>query len=262
MSLNHQMPRLLTPRDVEAAMNLSLAAGWNQTPEDWLRIMRLAPGGCFGIDAGGRLAATATVVCYGRDLAWIGMVLTAPAARGQGFATRLMEHAIGLAPVSWIKLDATGMGRPLYLKLGFVDECPIERWELKAAPACREEQQDGLASDHAAMGADRSALFAILAEEGHLQGRPGTRAVYFGPCASVTVGAARNELCRFLNRNRDKPVYWDLLPDNGSAVGLAVEFGFRPVRRLTRMVRPGDGIPKPLAGDSSLIYAIAGFEYG
>ncbi len=274
MSLSREMPRVLTPSDLEAALKLSTAAGWNQAPEDWLRVMRLAPEGCFGIDADGSLAATATVVCYGADLAWIGMVLTDPAMRGRGFARRLMEHAIAGVSVSWIKLDATDMGLPLYRKLGFVDECAIERWAVEAAPGCLDAHPSGpadgrtssddqaLLDDRAALGADRSALFAILEEEGHLSGRPGARAAYFGPCASATLEGAMARLCPFLDQNKGKPVYWDLFPDNRNAAGLAAEFGFKPVRRLTRMVRPGIENPKTLASDPSLIYAIAGFEYG
>jgi GNAT superfamily N-acetyltransferase len=243
-------------------MRLSTAAGWNQTEADWTRVMRLAPEGCFGIDADGRLAATATLVCYGADLAWIGMVLTDPELRGRGYARRLMEHAIARAPVSWIKLDATDMGRPLYLKLGFTDECPIERWELAEAPARPDAPLEAQASDEAAIGAGRGALFAILEREGHLLGRPGRKAAYFGPCASAGVHVARSRLCRFLNQNQGKPVYWDLLPENRGALELAGEFGFKPVRRLMRMARRGGGVPKPPAGDRSLIYAIAGFEYG
>jgi hypothetical protein len=34
-----------------------------------------------------------------------------------------------------MKLDATPLGKPLYAKLGFVDEYEIERWILKRPPA-------------------------------------------------------------------------------------------------------------------------------
>src|SRR3954470_5637296 len=123
--------RVLTPADIPQAMQLKAAAGWNQTAEDWQRVLNLEPQGCFGIDRDGTLAATTTVICYGRRLAWIGMVLTAAAHRGQGLATALMCRALEFTSarqVDWVKLDATPMGRPLYRKLGFSDERPIERW--------------------------------------------------------------------------------------------------------------------------------------
>src|SRR5207244_12045682 len=104
----------------------------NQIEEDWQRVLDLEPEGCFGIERGGRLAATTTAICYGRRLAWIGMVLTDPEYRGQGLATQLMRHTLEFLDgrgLDWIKLDATAMGRPIYRKLGFVDECEIERWK-------------------------------------------------------------------------------------------------------------------------------------
>src|ERR1700690_3620230 len=123
--------RLLTSADIRQAMLLKQTAGWNQTERDWLRGLELEPGGCFCIERDGKLAATATAICYGRNLAWIGMVLTRPEYRGQGMASQLMRRALEFLDgrqEQWVKLDATAMGSPLYRKLGFVDECPIERW--------------------------------------------------------------------------------------------------------------------------------------
>src|SRR5947209_20559745 len=109
--------RLLNPSDIPQAMRLKGAAGWNQTAEDWARLMELAPHGCFGIDVDGVLASTTTAVCYGTDLAWIGMVLTSAEHRGRGLARTLMRHTleyIAQRGVECVKLDATDMGRPLY----------------------------------------------------------------------------------------------------------------------------------------------------
>ncbi|MEJ7608085.1 MAG: hypothetical protein WKF37_17910 [Bryobacteraceae bacterium] len=70
--------RLLTKQDIRSMMALKNSAGWNQTEDDLRRVLRLQPDGCFGIEMEGRLAASASVVCYGSELAWIGMVLTLP----------------------------------------------------------------------------------------------------------------------------------------------------------------------------------------
>jgi hypothetical protein len=66
----------------------------------------------------------------------------------------------------------------------------------------------------------------------------------------------------FLARHPGETVFWDLLPHNREAVNLARDFGFAPVRKLARMVRPGAAPASPPARDDSLIYATAGFEYG
>jgi GNAT superfamily N-acetyltransferase len=271
------MVRLITSDDIPGAMRLKEAANWNQTETDWRNILRLAPEGCFGIDCEGRLAATATAACFGSDLAWIGMVLTAPEMRGRGLARALMEHAIAYLEarrISWIKLDATDMGRPLYAKLGFVDECPIERWGRQPAPCIGPEQppvtEIPLALDREATGADRSEMLTMLAAiesaslggEAYAMGRAGTRAAYFGPCVSQSPGAARELLRWYLARHASETVYWDILPDNAAAVQLARESGFEPLRRLVRMARPGIPDPPPFIHNDCHVFAIAGFEYG
>src|SRR5947209_8034469 len=155
--------RLLKPSYIPQAMLLKQAAGWNQTEQDWLRVLELEPEGCFGIEHDGRLVATATSTCYGSELAWIGMVITAPEFRGQGLASRLMRQTLEYLDsrrIQWIKLDATSMGRGVYLKSGFEDECPVERWLRVPAPirASRtvEPGQWDASLDRRAFGADRS----------------------------------------------------------------------------------------------------------
>ena len=65
------MIRLLEVRDLAGAMRLKESAGWNQTAADWRRLLELAPEGCFAVELDGVIAATATVVTYGQDLAWM-----------------------------------------------------------------------------------------------------------------------------------------------------------------------------------------------
>jgi GNAT superfamily N-acetyltransferase len=269
--------RRLRHADIPAAMRLKEAAGWNQSEQDWATVLDLEPEGCFAIESGGELAATATAVCYGSELAWIGMVLTAPEFRGRGLARRLMEHALGFLrerEVAWIKLDATDMGRPLYRKLGFEDECPIERWSGAGAQGGSGTRPTGFeldaALDRQAFGADRTKLLGRLAQgeaesipgEGYAMGRPGTMGVYFGPAVARTTEAARTLLGSFLARHAGETVFWDLLPENHNARQLAQEFGFTPVRSLWRMSLAGASGHRPLAHDDSLVYAIAGFEVG
>jgi GNAT superfamily N-acetyltransferase len=268
--------RLLTREDIPAAMRLKDAAGWNQTEDDWRNVLALAPEGCFAIDHGGRLAATATAVCFGADLAWIGMVLTDPALRGRGFARALTERAIAHIEsrgVAWMKLDATDMGRPLYRKLGFEDERPVERW--RRAPGPMRGFEAGapgplpLALDLDAFGADRSELlrtlqrYAVAAlEDGYAFARPGSLATYLGPCVARTRGTAARLLLSLARRHAFEPVFWDLLPGNSAAVEIARELGFERARELVRMGRAGAPPRRPPPAHDEYVYAIAGFEYG
>jgi len=79
---------------------------------------------------------------------------------------------------------------------------------------------------------------------------------------SNSAEAARRMLEWFLASHPDRPVFWDVLPDNVAADRLAAEYGFEMRRRLTRMgrrIKPGVA---PIQTDSSLVFAIAGFEFG
>ncbi len=272
------MIRLLAPADIPVAMRLKEAAGWNQSEQDWANLLALEPEGCFGIDCDGVLVATSAAVCYGERLAWIGMVLTAPEYRGRGLARRLMERTLEFLEarrVAWIKLDATDMGRPLYIKLGFEEEGCVERCCLPRVEHSRPVDlpparlEDFLELDRAAFGADRGAVLrrvacesAAIPGEGYAVGRPGSQAAYFGPCVCRSAETARTLLQWFLARHPGESVFWDLPPGNAAALSLARELGFSPRRRLTRMWRCGVPGAAPFHCNDTVVFAIAGFEYG
>jgi ribosomal protein S18 acetylase RimI-like enzyme len=265
--------RLLQAKDLASAKELSRLAGWNQTSADWEMMLRLDPLGCFAIEADDQIAATATLLCYGTRLAWIGMVLTRPEYRRLGFAKRLMETALRRASesrIETIKLDATSDGQPLYERLGFKTEQVIERW-FKESGGQRIATETPRASHYAfekdriVFGTDRSTLLADLAlrnapvmtEDAYCFSREGTRAQYLGPCIAQEQKAARVVIEHALQKGSKTGWFWDLFPQNKCARQLAEEFGFVPKRRLERMV-----LGKPLPAREEHIYAIAGFELG
>ncbi len=270
--------RLLRRADVPGAMHLKECAGWNQTREDWERLFELEPEGCFGLEQDGRLAATATALTYGRDLAWIGMVLTLPEYRGHGLASLLMERAIDFAArrgIAKIGLDATSMGIGVYRRLQFEPEGIIQRWTRQAsvglvAPASVEAWQPHGEMDRRAFGADRSELLRSLARvesasipgRGYAMGRPGSQAAYFGPCVADSPAVATTLLRWYLARHPAEPVYWDILAANHEAEALAREHGFAPLRELTRMVLVLRPDPRNAHPDARLVYATAGLECG
>ena len=243
--------RLLREADLDDCMRLKEAAGWNQTAADWRALLRVSPDGCFGLELDSRIVATTTSVVH-NGVGWIGMVLTDPAHRGRGFARALMEHALAWTDpqTPTVKLDATHLGEPLYRKLGFVDECVIERWtgEYSGAPAA-------CAGDYAGQLRHPAIPLDAVAQtpEAWAAGRPGSNAWYFGPCYAAAPEAAE-QVARALLAGRGRAA-WDLFPDHPAAA-IAARLGFAPARRLLRMVR---GTPAPTPPD---VYAIAGFEWG
>jgi GNAT superfamily N-acetyltransferase len=122
----------------EAVWPLSIEAGWNQTVADW-RFM-LGAGRGFGLTGpDGQWQASSLVLPLGQRLAWISMVLVTRERRRGGVGTGLLKRCItdvqDMGAVAG--LDATELGRPIYLPLGFQDLYSIRRWHFdspKGAP--------------------------------------------------------------------------------------------------------------------------------
>jgi GNAT superfamily N-acetyltransferase len=286
--------RTLTPSDVPSAMELSTAANWNQTPEDWLRVIQLAGEGGRCVEAAGKIVATATLLPYGTRLAWIGMVLTRPEFRRQGLAKQLMEATLTLAEregINTLKLDATDDGRALYESLGFAVEKTVERWGRDgdfAAPkrdavhlaskACANDaliSDDLFLQDALAFGVSRKTLLKVLSQSGGLNAgpsgyvlsRPGRTARHLGPCVARSEPEATLLIATHLQRasnvdgerenSKSSNWYWDLLPANPGAVRCAEKLGFTRRRMLWRMRRG-----EMMENNDTMVYAIAGFELG
>jgi len=248
--------------DLDAALALSTAEGWNQTAADWRRVLQLEPAGCFAAREAHRLIGTVTTTTYGRELAWIGMMLVHPDHRGRGVGTELMRmaldylHSLGFTS---IKLDATPAGRPLYESLGFVEEAAFERWQGIARPSIESSRHfrssNALpalrALDKAAYAADRSELLESLvndaldapvvsqtdaaSSEGYALARSGRLATYLGPIVATTAEAAGQLLDEMLARFAGTEVCLDLHVDGILDQRALTDGGLSKRRHLTRM---------------------------
>ena len=99
----------LTSGDLSAARALSTSVGWNQTDEDWQRLLDLFPETCFSGYLDDELVATSTLATYGGRFGWVGMVLVDADHRRQGYGSAMFEEALeaGLAAdLDVIGLDA------------------------------------------------------------------------------------------------------------------------------------------------------------
>jgi GNAT superfamily N-acetyltransferase len=247
---------------VDAAFELSSIAGWNQTRADWQMLMEL-PGVCSGIEVEGQLVSTATLICYGQTLGWVGMVLTHPDFRRMGFARALMAGLMQRAIfMKTLKLDATDDARPLYQSLGFRPEQRIERWQRSAVStdiptAPRRDVDLKLCGLDRREFLERLSDDAVASSLGYVLSRPGRIHRYLGPCVALDESAARSLIEEMIGRHPNDGWFWDLLPANEAAVRIAYALGFEPVRRLTRMVWGEE-----LRGKDDRIFAIGGFEFG
>jgi GNAT superfamily N-acetyltransferase len=269
------LTRALTEADLPRAVALSAAIGWNQNAADWRTF--LAGGAVRAMDDGHPdiLAATAAVLPFGPDLAWISMVLVRPDLRRRGLATTLMGWALEhLAGTRCIALDASPAGREVYRRLGFADVLAFTRWRLphaEAAPAhavrrLRDADWPALlAQDNIAFGAPRAALLrgfarrlpgaCWIAEDGtgFVLGRDGLHTPQIGPLVADNTATA-HALVTTASRAIGGPALLDLSDD---AAGLLDAIGAEKQRPFTRMAL---GMPPP--GCAAHLIGMAGPEFG
>jgi GNAT superfamily N-acetyltransferase len=185
----------LSEQDAIAGLALSTEAHWNQTEEDWRIFLR--DGVVFGIRDGARLVATAALLPYSGNNAWISMVLVTESHRRRGLATRLVDACLEAARrdrlTCW--LDATPDGAKVYGPLGFTPTSQLRRLKLVTSTSASGQAPstatlDALCDrDRRATGLDRTALLSAFAQ------RPGSRIVTAnGAIALVRDGRAARHI--------------------------------------------------------------------
>ncbi|MBE7540976.1 MAG: GNAT family N-acetyltransferase [Bryobacteraceae bacterium] len=262
--------RPLTEEDLEAGLALSEGAGWNQLRRDWRVFLERNPEGSVAAEREGQVVGTAATLDYG-PFAWISMVLVDPAQRGQGLGTALLERTIEILKESpCARLDATPLGEPVYRKLGFVDEYPLERWERAAglAPAVAgvaalSSVEEVAALDAAVFGADRRWLLDWLLAgarhlawrcgDGFLLGREGRRFTQLGPL----VCANDDEAVALIHAGLAASGRGAVIDVPAGKGGVVASLGFVKQRTLLRMRR---GAAAPVLDPR--LFAIAGPELG
>ena len=283
--------RRMADTDVPFADRLRDLAGWNQSLQDWRRLLRHDPDGCYVAEWSGRPAGTATTTTYSKDLAWIGMVLVDPNLRRQGIGRALLVHCIEhlrQSGVGCIKLDATPLGKRVYGPLGFVAEWSLSRWQTAKLAACTaridatsdlgvrplDKGHIGCVADldAGAFGAARDRMLAMLAAQsdtrvrrdgaGQVTGygmlRPGQRADYLGPMVAHDESSGVALADDLLGSIQGRPLFWDIPDSNHAAVRVAQHYGMHRQRTLTRMYLGRNARP----GTPSAQWAIAAPEIG
>lgn len=279
-------PRALTEADLPRAAALSALIGWNQTPDDWAHFLR--DGAVRVLDGEGEaLPATAGFIRYGRDVAWISMVLVRPDWRRRGLATDFMRWAVdSLAATRCAALDATPAGREVYRRLGFDDFFSFRRFALPAAlPAepgiairllRKADWPAVLALDEAGFGPPRGFLLrdfarrvpqaALVAEgpggiTGFVLARDGVRSPQIGPVMARDDTTGRALIAAALavlpQRTEDPRAVIDVLDARTGVVDWLRAQGAAEQRPFTRMAR---GVTPP--GDEAACIAVAGPEFG
>ncbi len=229
----------------------------------------LSPDGCFAGRVDGRLVATATSASPAPGIRWIGMVLVDDACRGRGFGRLILQRAVDHGRDDAVGLDATELGRPLYLKMGFLDVAPIDRWGgVLKRPAQVEEAtlDDLLRLDREASEVDRGPLLRHLAAEpgvrllkapgGAAILRPGRLWSQLGPVVAKDVGTFDALLGGAAALLGEAPMVVDV-PRSSKRTALLEARGLSLRRPLMRMTR---GMSKPLLLGPALAAAVC-FEW-
>ena len=284
--------RDMTEADLADGLRLSRASGWNQTLEDWRRLLSLGPGLFRAAVEDGRIVASGGAVRYGDALAWVCMILVEPERRGHGLGTRIFDEVLARCEAEvragrlhCVGLDATPAGRGIYLQRGFVDGGPppglVRMRADRAGPGGRPGGVAPLAGpgldavlrrDREVFGADRGALLrwalagapdlARVVREGdclrgYCFGRHGDHSDHLGPVVAEDDDAALDLVAATLSSSRGRPLILDARVEPGWLAALA-RLGFREQRPFTRMYR-GEARP---AARPALEPVVFGPEFG
>jgi GNAT superfamily N-acetyltransferase len=277
MAATEPAARPLTAGDLDDLGALVAEAGWNQTAQDWERMLALGTG--RGVtDGTGRVIASAVTMPYA-GVGWIGMVLVAGAWRRRGIATGLLDWAVstlrdaGLTP----GLDATPAGQEVYRRLGFRGTLALTRWRRQGFDASPSEPGPEPATvadlawiaalDARAFGAGRRELLArwladnapgwTAGRSGFLLRRAGRTACHLGPLCAEDAATAERLLAGAL-RAEPGPLLIDVPDAHPDIEEVLARAGFAPERPFLRMFL---GAPVPRCASDAL-YAIAGPELG
>lgn len=266
----------LGPQDVLAGLALSDEARWNQTEDDWRFF--LIHGAVLGIrDGQGQLVATAALLPYGSNAAWISMVLVTTSWRRRGLATGLLDQCLALARAKGLTpwLDATPAGAGVYGPLGFTPTLQVQRLGFAGSvapfPTTPELNSEAnfdelLARDRRAMGFDRASLLGelsarpdsrLFARDGALAlVRRGRKARHIGPLFADRPEQAL-ALCEDIVRFETGPLLIDAVERPDGIVEGLTNSGWsvqRPFQRMRFGIASGLAAVPPMAG--------AGPEYG
>lgn len=280
--------RTMCREDLETAMELKNAEGWNQTLSDWELFMENSPKSCLVATYQGKVIGTVTGINYENKVAWIGMMLVNQAYRGQGISKKLMAEVIQtLGTASSIKLDATPAGYPVYEKLGFRQEYELIRMtcesftpssidkEISAnvIPLTTENLFEIASMDKEAFGSDRRPILTnaqsqqpqlayMYKEDGSVKGfvlaRSGTRYLHIGPLVATDSQVAKILLTYAGTQRRDISLVVDTPVFNPEWVSWLESCGFQKQRTLYRMFLKSNSHP----GNPEQCFLIAGPELG
>ncbi len=281
--------RVGPPPDSETVDRLEREAGFLRGPGEVSRRFRLDPRGFFQArDSSGKVVGTCATITYpDGGLAWIGGMYVIPPLRRRGVARTLLRACVAYARgrgCSVAGLDASDMGRPLYLAEGFTPVTTTTRWARPGGaparpppgrapyavyPVSSAELRDVTAYDRPRFGASRAAWLAeVMAEnpgrafaaydrdDGRFVGYVLGQEAFIGPIVADHAAAAAWLLLAV--EQAGAPAVVHILDNHADARGTLTAAGYAPTDATEfRMVQGG-----ALPGRPATQYACGGWALG
>jgi len=251
--------------DIPFAVQLSDQENWGTTRNDFSRLLRLNPSGCFIAYEGTKRVGLTTATLYGKTLAWIGNVIVDRHYRGKSIGPALVEHAVTFierSRVRHVALYCFAEHVRFYERLGFVRDAQFFR--MRRRPRSVETTvnvsvshpapslTDVLRADKLVFGADRSRLVRDVLDKkagwyiGSIDGnghlcylfvREYADMCEIGPwaCIDPPRGEAKMMLSRAIREVGTLPVEASCLRMNRDAHAMMTQAGFRVIREGYRM---------------------------
>ena len=266
--------RTMVLSDMDSLMKLKDAESWNQLEKDWALLINYPESVNLVAVLDDHIVGTITAINYANTVAWIGMMLVDRDYRGRGISKLLLLDAIDkLKKCKSIKLDATPAGRPVYLKLGFIDEYTLYRMTnpsvskislsddlLETKQAGPEDIPEIAAFDKKVFGADRTELIRRLFETcpelawiikennrvaGFCLGRRGQNFTQIGPVYASSAKGAKALIRSAINQITGQAVVVDIPAERSETERWLEACGFisqRPFERMYLSNNPHPGI--------------------
>ena len=279
--------RTMVLSDMDSLMKLKDAESWNQLEKDWALLISYPESVNLVAVLDDHIVGTITAINYANTVAWIGMMLIDRDYRGRGISKLLLLDAIDkLKKCKSIKLDATPAGRPVYLKLGFIDEYTLYRMtnpsvsKISLSDDLLETKQAGPGDiteiaefDKKVFGADRTELIKRLYETcpelawlikennrvtGFCLGRWGQNFTQIGPVYASSEKGAKALIRSAINQISGQAVVVDIPAERSETERWLEACGFISQRPFERMYLTNNQHPGIIDNQ----YLISGPELG
>ncbi len=263
--------RLANLDDLDNLMALTDGVEWYYTENYWRMLLEAGQTFCLFVEDT-HLAAITTILDYGPNTAFIGVVVVQEKYRGLGFASRVIsaaEDSLGRKTTP-IGLIASSDGKPVYEKRGYqtVGMCqklilaetapqlphpalPGYRFE----PISTDQVEKIKQFDTVAFGADRGHVIDTLLEaaganialydeengllKGYAFSYPRKGMTIIGPVVARSAKEAA-ALCQMLSLDHKEAIHLDTLPNQTDFMDEMIRIGFEREEEAPIMVLPAD----------------------